>query len=120
MGHTTDAREEEGDYIAYYDYFVFSSRRRHTRWPRDWSSDVCSSDLTGDNFRECSFRSFHHQLPVCQRKIDAIIHLIPVKLILFRTFRQIGKISWDPIPQLFRHFDRQLIIVFRDGITDVP
>src|SRR5690625_431266 len=22
-----------------------SSRRRHTRWPRDWSSDVCSSDL---------------------------------------------------------------------------
>src|SRR5690625_3115488 len=25
--------------------FVFSSRRRHTRWPRDWSSDVCSSDL---------------------------------------------------------------------------
>src|SRR5439155_2417119 len=23
----------------------FSSRGRHTRWPRDWSSDVCSSDL---------------------------------------------------------------------------
>src|SRR5690625_6679379 len=23
----------------------FSSRRRHTRWRRDWSSDVCSSDL---------------------------------------------------------------------------
>src|SRR5207253_3917058 len=23
------------------------SRRRHTRWPRDWSSDVCSSDLIG-------------------------------------------------------------------------
>src|SRR5207245_4450136 len=26
--------------------FVFSSRRRHTRCYRDWSSDVCSSDLT--------------------------------------------------------------------------
>src|SRR5207253_8418381 len=25
--------------------FIFSSRRRHTSWPRDWSSDVCSSDL---------------------------------------------------------------------------
>src|SRR6202045_5376107 len=25
--------------------FFFSSRRRHTRWPRGWSSDVCSSDL---------------------------------------------------------------------------
>src|SRR6266508_1581294 len=35
-------------------FFFFSSRRRHTRWPRDWSSDVCSSDLV-DN------------LPVSQR-----------------------------------------------------
>src|SRR5439155_15503814 len=25
--------------------FFFSSRRRHTMWPGDWSSDVCSSDL---------------------------------------------------------------------------
>src|SRR5690606_40422642 len=31
--------------------FFFSSRRRHTRFSRDWSSDVCSSDLfTGDYF----------------------------------------------------------------------
>src|SRR5258707_5247733 len=27
------------------DFFFFSSRRRHTRYWRDWSSDVCSSDL---------------------------------------------------------------------------
>src|SRR2546429_6692677 len=27
-------------------YFFFSSRRRHTRCSRDWSSDVCSSDLS--------------------------------------------------------------------------
>src|SRR5690606_40328673 len=27
--------------------FFFSSRRRHTRFSRDWSSDVCSSDLVG-------------------------------------------------------------------------
>src|SRR6266487_1381855 len=26
-------------------FFFFSSRRRHTRWTGDWSSDVCSSDL---------------------------------------------------------------------------
>src|ERR1035437_10515804 len=26
-------------------YFFFSSRRRHTRYWRDWSSDLCSSDL---------------------------------------------------------------------------
>src|SRR3712207_8916948 len=34
-----------------YDYthifLFFSSRRRHTRYWRDWSSDVCSSDLAG-------------------------------------------------------------------------
>src|SRR3712207_6608957 len=28
-----------------YFFFFFSSRRRHTRYWRDWSSDVCSSDL---------------------------------------------------------------------------
>src|SRR5690348_9888877 len=29
--------------------FFFSSRRRHTRWTGDWSSDVCSSDLIPGN-----------------------------------------------------------------------
>src|SRR5699024_12014440 len=28
-----------------YEIFFYSSRRRHTRSKRDWSSDVCSSDL---------------------------------------------------------------------------
>src|SRR5688572_33112290 len=28
--------------------FFFSSRRRHTRFDCDWSSDVCSSDLVGE------------------------------------------------------------------------
>src|SRR5215208_1364453 len=32
--------------MTYTLFFFFSSRRRHTRWPRDWSSDVCSSDLS--------------------------------------------------------------------------
>src|SRR5439155_20881323 len=32
--------------LSFNSFFFFSSRRRHTRWPRDWSSDVCSSDLT--------------------------------------------------------------------------
>src|SRR5437870_11108128 len=48
----TIARETEDGYYACGGrvrgcggLFFFSSRRRHTRWPRDWSSDVCSSDL---------------------------------------------------------------------------
>src|SRR2546429_1387105 len=32
-------------YCLYCFFFFFSSRRRHTRCSRDWSSDVCSSDL---------------------------------------------------------------------------
>src|SRR5690349_22119567 len=34
------------DYVIFlFFFFFFSSRRRHTRSLRDWSSDVCSSDL---------------------------------------------------------------------------
>src|SRR2546421_7066923 len=31
--------------VSIFFFFFFSSRRRHTRSDRDWSSDVCSSDL---------------------------------------------------------------------------
>src|SRR5205809_5582410 len=31
--------------FLFFCFFFFSSRRRHTRCSRDWSSDVCSSDL---------------------------------------------------------------------------
>src|SRR2546426_7205636 len=34
-------------FIVFMFFFFFSSRRRHTRLQGDWSSDVCSSDLTG-------------------------------------------------------------------------
>src|SRR5699024_11746430 len=35
--------------------FFFSSRRRHTRSKRDWSSDVCSSDLTARLWADLGF-----------------------------------------------------------------
>src|SRR5690625_1881458 len=38
-------------YVSLSAAFFVSSRRRHTRWPRDWSSDVCSSDLLLDAVR---------------------------------------------------------------------
>src|SRR5690625_1429831 len=48
-------------------FFFFSSRRRQTRWPRDWSSDVCSSDLTHGNVvhlfeRDCSVQRRHQKV----------------------------------------------------------
>src|SRR5690606_40252857 len=43
----------------------FSSRRRHTRFSRDWSSDVCSSDLLGRSLAsELKFRGYHLDLAV--------------------------------------------------------
>src|SRR6266436_8946001 len=41
-------------YFSLFYFFFFSSRRRHTRCSRDWSSDVCSSDL-GSFSPSCSF-----------------------------------------------------------------
>src|SRR5205809_2710065 len=52
--------------------FFFSSRRRHTRCSRDWSSDVCSSDLESDLERlqqEHGFRS--DELHQVSRERDA-------------------------------------------------
>src|SRR3712207_725379 len=45
-----------------YNYFFFSSRKRHTRYWRDWGSDVCSSDLvaaTEVNFHATTPILFH-------------------------------------------------------------
>src|SRR3712207_8694643 len=45
--------------------FFFSSRRRHTRYWRDWSSDVCSSDLgSEDEFIEL-YNSNNAPLMIC-------------------------------------------------------
>src|SRR5207253_5450210 len=46
----------------YINLFFFSSRRRHTRWPRDWSSDVCSSDLSRRSARSA---------PACARRASS-------------------------------------------------
>src|SRR5206468_5154484 len=45
-------------------YFFFSSRRRHTRSDRDWSSDVCSSDLHDieDRMTALALQDVHRKL----------------------------------------------------------
>src|SRR2546429_7573837 len=44
-------------------FFFFSSRRRHTRCSRDWSSDVCSSDLDNCN----KFSEFDQKIAIVKR-----------------------------------------------------
>src|SRR2546422_7093095 len=46
--------------------FFFSSRRRHTRCSRDWSSDVCSSDLGGQRR--------HNQRKGCEEAESGEVH----------------------------------------------
>src|SRR2546427_5606371 len=50
-------------------FFFFSSRRRHTRFDCDWSSDVCSSDLSGASIISgCEDVGYHYVVePGCQR-----------------------------------------------------
>src|SRR5690625_2976673 len=58
--------------------FFFSSRRRHTSWPRDWSSDVCSSDLAAsrgeraDGDKADALRGWQSQASIIEsRRISA-------------------------------------------------
>src|SRR2546430_7792487 len=48
VGRNADGNEISVDRAG---VFFFSSRRRHTRFDCDWSSDVCSSDLTRDDLK---------------------------------------------------------------------
>src|SRR5688572_32518210 len=45
-------------------FFFFSSRRRHTRFDCDWSSDVCSSDLTEQGIKEAMERGILAGYPI--------------------------------------------------------
>src|SRR5207249_9511557 len=58
--------------------FFFSSRRRHTRSKRDWSSDVCSSDLQllgriGQEILERRFLDLRDLLPF-QNHVAVVLH----------------------------------------------
>src|SRR3989449_9911795 len=92
-------------------FFFFSSRRRHTRCSRDWSSDVCSSDLAGDEgvtvFLQqllASFEGWWAQLPTWHKlepeQQRALIQSIE------RAYR--GK-----IPELREARDRRLSAILR-------
>src|SRR5690606_40152633 len=53
--------------------FFFSSRRRHTRFSRDWSSDVCSSDLAlADEIIFTNSNQLSYMLGYCDLPSEAI------------------------------------------------
>src|SRR2546430_17457886 len=82
--------------------FFFSSRRRHTRFDCDWSSDVCSSDLINSTpqLRHVLFEK--HQLPILKKtktgpstdyevleQLAAMGHEVPRLLIEYRELSKL-------------------------------
>src|SRR5690606_40156282 len=86
--------------------FFFSSRRRHTRFSRDWSSDVCSSDLPAP---ESTARLAERTHPVVEqanahaitRTTDEGVGELHADLIVRSEERRVGKecrSRWPPHP----------------------
>src|SRR5690625_8038334 len=82
--------------------FFFSSRRRHTRWPRDWSSDVCSSTAyrRGKSFlRLAFFQKRQGLIPPCKWGLGGIFATAKTSVIwvpnieLATTEKEIGRAS---------------------------
>src|SRR5690606_39334200 len=74
--------------------FFFSSRRRHTIFSRDWSSDVCSSDLnkpTPDERRTCA-HWLHREIELVTPSVAAVVALGGIAW--QATFAALGALGW--------------------------
>src|SRR5690348_16539480 len=91
--------------------FFFSSRRRHTRWTGDWSSDVCSSDL------QLQVIELHRRRPAEERDRDP--HLALVRNHFLHRAAEIRKRPLGDLHHL-PHQERNLVgrLFFRRGLLD--
>src|SRR5215469_17844767 len=76
--------------------FFFSSRRRHTRSLRDWSSDVCSSDLGGDRTGQRGGQHVRSFLAIAE--ISLAMVLLVAGGLLIRSFALVTVVNpgFDP------------------------
>src|SRR2546429_3267199 len=79
-------------------FFFFSSRRRHTRCSRDWSSDVCSSDLLwGTELAPSHSRQICPAIHHCHNRIEQFRHrLWREESLCFRVPRSQSSRSTQP------------------------
>src|SRR2546430_12456744 len=84
--------------------FFFSSRRRHTRFDCDWSSDVCSSDLDclmvltrRELSKEAEFLVLRHENAVLRRQIRRVRYLPADRLWLAALSRLIPRHRWGEV-----------------------
>src|SRR5947209_20531325 len=75
--------------------FFFSSRRRHTSYWRDWSSDVCSSDLLRAPERLVGVDVAHARHPLLRQEERLDGRLAPVRHAAQRLGREIGSERLD-------------------------
>src|SRR2546429_4578492 len=97
--------------------FFFSSRRRHTRCSRDWSSDVCSSDLVVlNNARVIPARLFGRRAGVRSEKPSRSTraeHLTGKVEVLLT--RQVGDDAWEALVRPGRKMRLRERVLFGGG-----
>src|SRR5690606_40228251 len=84
--------------------FFFSSRRRHTRFSRDWSSDVCSSDLIPGFGFELLLRFSHVRQVLANAAISLTALLFHCLNLFFGFFQRLA----DGFDQGFRSEERRV------------
>src|SRR5699024_755337 len=99
--------------------FFFSSRRRHTRSKRDWSSDVCSSDLITlyrDDLKENSDDAELISASVDVDLVNKTIVLVDDVLYTGRTVRA----AMDAVMDIGRPAQIQLAVLVDRGHRELP
>src|SRR5207247_5275447 len=79
-------------------FFFFSSRRRHTRSTRDWSSDVCSSDLGAVDLGSLGSHAGH------QRRAPLVVEVEREAHARLRIGRRHGRVDVARSEQRERHY----------------
>src|SRR5437762_3838930 len=92
--------------------FFCSSRRRHTRYIGDWSSDVCSSDLSESDISSYQYIDFSFRFPTRIGTAGAMFRP------LFDKSRQDFALMWETGSDT-SSFDSQLVFTFEDMFNNL-
>src|SRR5260370_16392672 len=99
-----------------YIVFFFSSRRRHTRFKCDWSSDVCSSDLGAEGMQLEAAAKFYNSRLVNPRKSKMTVAFVGHAQVRGRDALQVEVTTATGVKrQVF--FDPQTHVIVKEAAT---
>src|SRR5260370_29314093 len=84
-------------YMSLFMFFFFSSRRRHTRFKCDWSSDVCSSDLNLPAAFPATLRRMNRQC-IPQKRFTSVAPIVTAATLPRRSHQAPRRILPNTIP----------------------